>query len=165
MLFFTLNYTYTFFLFVNQYTLQYMMKLSRILPFLFLLLNISLINAQSPVSWAFSFEDKGDEVRVKATATMQKNWTIYSQHTEDNGPVPTAFYIDDNKVVFSETSKVKKEFDELFEVNVLKFKDKAEFEYTVKKGKKRAISGVVQFMCCDNEKCLPPTDVPFNYSW
>lgn len=142
-----------------------MIKLIRTLPVMAFFCHFSILVAQSPVSWYFDFKDNGEEVKVTATANIQKNWTMYSQHTEDNGPVPTAFYIDDNKVVFSETSKVKKEFDKLFEVNVLKFKDKAEFVYTVKKGKKRSVSGVVQFMCCDNEKCLPPTDVPFNYSW
>ena len=127
--------------------------------------HLSVLAAQSPVSWDFSFEDKGQKVKVIATATMQKNWTIYSQHTEDNGPVPTAFYINEKKVIFSEVSKVKKEFDELFEVSVLKFKEKAEFVYTFNKDMKRSFSGVVNFMCCDNEKCLPPKDVPFNYSW
>lgn len=123
------------------------------------------LSAQSPVQWSFSFEDKGNTVDILATATMNKKWTIYSQHTNDDGPVPTTFYLNNSKVVFTENSKVIKTFDELFEVEVLKFKETATFSYSFPKKDVNKITGKVRYMTCDDEKCLPPTDVMFNFSW
>jgi hypothetical protein len=123
------------------------------------------LSGQSPVQWSFSFEDKGNTVDILATAIMNKKWTIYSQHTNDEGPVPTTFYIDNSKVVFTENTKVITTFDELFEVEVLKFKETATFSYLFPKKDVNKITGKVKFMTCDDEKCLPPADVMFNFSW
>ena len=51
--------------------------------FIFFLLFSFSLYGQSPVNWNFEFRDKGDKIEVIATASMQKNWNIYSQHTED----------------------------------------------------------------------------------
>ena len=58
--------------------------------------------------------------------------------------------------------KAIKEFDNMFDVDVIKFKDKAIFtkKFPIKKGV--SLSGYVTYMTCDGEKCLPPTDVPFD---
>ncbi|MBK6362773.1 MAG: hypothetical protein IPL63_17615 [Saprospiraceae bacterium] len=133
--------------------------------FIFFLLFSFSLYGQSPVNWNFEFRDKGDKIEVIATASMQKNWNIYSQHTEDNGPIPTGFYIGEELVVFQENSKAIKHLDPLFEVNVIKFKENASFSYIYQKGAKKEIKGYVTFMACNDEKCLPPSDVPFNFTW
>lgn len=118
---------------------------------------------ESPVKWSFELKKINDtEYEIQASANIKKGWTLYSQFTEDNGPVPTSFVISDQEVKFVEKSKTTTEFDPLFEVNVIKFKDEAIFSYPVKKGNLPAIKGYVTFMTCDGEKCLPPTDVEFD---
>jgi hypothetical protein len=123
------------------------------------------ISGQSPVKWNFEFIDKGDKIEINATASMQKNWNIYSQHTEDNGPIPTEFYINEELVVFEEKSKALKQLDPLFVVNVIKFKENASFSFLYDKRDKKEIKGYVTFMACNDEKCLPPSDVPYNFTW
>jgi thiol:disulfide interchange protein DsbD len=100
-----------------------------------------------------------------ATATMQKTWVLYSQFTDDNGPIPTSFIVNDAEVKFEEKSKALKEYDDMIEVEVIKFKDKAVFtkKFPIKKGE--SISGYVTYMTCDGEKCLPPTDVAFDLKY
>jgi len=54
------------------------------------------------------------------------------------------------------------EMSEMFGVNVIKFKDKAEFRQKIKGASSgTTIKGNVSFMTCDAEKCLPPVSVPF----
>ncbi|HMR43954.1 MAG TPA: hypothetical protein PKC40_08975, partial [Saprospiraceae bacterium] len=65
---------------------------------LFLLLFFgTLANAQilQPVKWSFDSKSLGnDEFDLIFTATIKEGWTIYSQFTSDDGPVPTSFEFD-----------------------------------------------------------------------
>ena len=138
------------------------MYLSIIFSTVFSLLNI-FGEKTSPVSWTFETKKVDDHnIEVIAIATMQKSWVLYSQFTDDNGPIPTSFVVNNEEVKFDETSKAIKEFDNMFDVDVIKFKDKAIFtkKFPIKKGV--SLSGYVTYMTCDGEKCLPPTDVPFD---
>jgi len=117
----------------------------------------------SPVSWTFETKKIDDQnVEVIATATMQKTWVLYSQFTDDNGPIPTSFVVNNMEVKFDEKSKAIKEFDNMFDVEVIKFKDKAIFTKTFPVKKGESLSGYVTYMTCDGMKCLPPTDVNFD---
>ena len=43
-----------------------------------------------PVKWTFATEQISEtEHNITFTAHMDKGWTVYSQFTSDNGPVPT----------------------------------------------------------------------------
>ncbi|MBK8623568.1 MAG: hypothetical protein IPN79_17890 [Saprospiraceae bacterium] len=120
---------------------------------------------QNPVSWQFSFEEKGDQVVITALADIRSGWAIYGQEIGDDGPIPTRFFIEGLPIVFSEKSKGKKELDPIFEIEIKKFKKQAVFTHTISKGSTKKLEGFVTFMSCDDEKCLPPVDVPFKYSW
>ena len=117
----------------------------------------------SPVSWTFETKKEDDQnVEVIATATMQKTWVLYSQFTDENGPIPTSFVVNNTDVKFDEKSKAIKEFDNMFEVEVIKFKEKAIFTKTFPIKKGESLTGYVTYMTCDGVKCLPPTDVTFD---
>lgn len=118
-----------------------------------------------PVTWTFKYQDLGKKIKVTATASIDAHWAVYSQTTDDNGPVPTAFYVGDEKVFFQEKSKLIKHIDPLFEVEVKKFKKEAVFVGEFDKNSLKSREGKVVYMCCDDEKCLPPTDVAFKISW
>jgi len=119
-----------------------------------------------PVSWKFEVsQNEDDSYTLRATATMDAGWAIYSQHTGEGGPIPLSFTYDDTVNLIGKTeekSDAIKEMSELFEVEVIKFKKEAIFEqkFTPKKGQ-NAISGYLTFMCCDSNRCLPPNDVDF----
>lgn len=119
----------------------------------------------SPVLWTFSYEDKGNKVLVTATAKIAKNWAIYSQFTNDEGPIPTAFYVGEERLDWKEVTKPIKQMDPLFEIEVIKFKNQAIFTLEMEKSRIHSKDGKVIFMCCDDEKCLPPAEVAFKISW
>ena len=96
---------------------------------------------------------------------MQNDWVIYSQFTDDDGPVPTIFVVNDSDTKLEEKSKIFTEFDELFGVNVSKFKNKAVFTKRFKIEELPVLKGYVTYMTCDGAKCLPPTDVVFELNW
>lgn len=126
-----------------------------------------------PVKWTFSTEKINDtEYKLIYTAKIDKGWTVYSQYTSDDGPVPTEIVYESmdgiDLIGKGEESGEKKEgFDKLFEVDVIKYKDKKPFVITQKirvKDASQPISGYLTFMTCDNERCLPPTDVEFSFT-
>ncbi|MFK7984059.1 MAG: protein-disulfide reductase DsbD domain-containing protein [Saprospiraceae bacterium] len=144
------------------------MKLTYFLLFFSFLFSTN-INAQNPVKWDFAAKKIQDtEYEITFTATVASGWSIYSQHTDPSGPVPTVFGFDENanlefigKPV--ETGKKKEAFDELFGVKVIKFSGAVNFTQKVKvKSGAKAVTGYLEFMACDDEKCLPPKEVDFN---
>ena len=120
-----------------------------------------------PVSWGFEVTQNEDaSYTFKATAKMKGDWAIYSQHTEEGGPIPLKFTYEDGVSLVGETveeTEAIKKMSELFEIEVIKFKKEAVFTQIFKPEKgQSSIKGTLTFMCCDSKRCLPPTDVPFD---
>ena len=114
-----------------------------------------------PVKWDHKIEDLGNnEYKITSQGTIEKGWSIYSHYTEDNGPLPTIieFETADVKTIGSpeETGKQKKEFDKLFDVNVIKFS--ADQPYTISQklsvpeGSSNVI-GWISYMSCNDTRC------------
>ncbi len=128
--------------------------------------------AQDPVKWTFSakkISDKNYEIHV--TATIARPWNIYSQTTPEGGPLPTAIAFNKNPLVsfdgkIKENGTLKKKFEEVFDVDVLYYKDSVDFIQVVKvkNAAKTALTGTVEFMACNDEQCLPPKSIPFTIS-
>ena len=120
-----------------------------------------------PVSWDFKvMEIEDGSYDLVATAKMKGDWAIYSQHTSEGGPVPLKFTYEEDvelKGETKETSKAIKKISDLFEVEVIKYKKEAVFvqNFSPKEGQ-TSIKGTLKFMCCDNLRCLPPTEVAFD---
>ena len=124
-----------------------------------------------PVKWSFESSSLGnDEFELKMTATIDDGWSIYSQHTSDDGPVPTSFEFESKNFTaigdVQETGKKKEGLDPLFDVNVIKFvKGPVIFTQKVKvTDYSKPVSGYLTFMTCDDQRCLPPTDVDFSFA-
>ena len=142
----------------------------------FFLLFISLftltVSAQifSPVKWAVTLTPGADgNHTLVAKATIDEGWWVYSQFLEnEDGPIATTINFDAGshyKLVgkSKESDNAKKIFDKVFEMEVIKFQKYLTIEQKIKVlDASKAISGYVNYMTCDNERCLPPTDVEFN---
>ena len=127
----------------------------------------------SPISWTFETRHlEGDRFELIATATAENNWSLYSQFTDEGGPVPTTFYWEEGDHYervgdATEEGHRKEGVDELFGVNVIKFLSD---EPTVFRQEVRIldygtpITGEVEYMCCDDTQCLPPTTEPFSFT-
>lgn len=129
----------------------------------------SFSNAQlDPVSWEFVIEqsEKGT-TEIKCTATMDENWSVYSQFLDEGGPFPTTFSLnlDDGTSVILELEEPKVEpvYDEMFMMDIVKFKKKAVFHGEIPLDKFNGrVNGTVTYMTCDDSKCLPPKDINFS---
>jgi len=121
-----------------------------------------------PVKWSFDSEKVGEnEYKVKFTADVEEGWAIYSQFIKDGGPIATSFAIEENSDVelletVVEPEEKETKFDEMFDMELIKLKGQVEFYQMVKTSSKDAVlKGYLTFMCCDDKKCLPPTDIDF----
>ncbi len=140
--------------------------------FLFLgCLTIALNGQNDPVEWSFTAEKgKKGEFQFVGTAKLQPGWYIYSQFIGDDGPVPTSFAFDENSNYTlagkaAEIGDRKEGYDELFDMQIVKFGNQVAFSQPLKLlAKSATIKGSVEYMTCDDQKCLPPKSIDFNLS-
>lgn len=125
-----------------------------------------------PVHWETSVEQiSADEYNLIFTATMDPGWMLYSQHTEDGGPIPTTFYFDEGSHYtrigeVAEKGKKKEGKDPLFDnITVIKYpKGPVVFTQKVKASALgTAITCEVEFMSCNDETCTPPMLKQFTF--
>ncbi len=123
-----------------------------------------------PVKWSFTTKQiSPSETQLIYTATIDPSWHLYSQDIPDDGPVPTSFNYEKSPA-YSVIGKVKEpkaieEFDKNFDMVVKYFANKAVFTHNIKvlSDKDFQIKGFVEFMCCDDTRCLPPDEVDFTF--
>lgn len=140
-----------------------------------LMITSTSLSAQilEPVKWKFSTEEVSNtEHNLVFTASIDKGWTVYSQFTSDDGPVPTLLTFeskDGAELVGSgvETGHKKEGLDKLFDVNVIKYL--ADEKFVIKQkvnvsDDSKPISGYLTFMTCNDKTCLPPTDIDFTFN-
>jgi len=117
----------------------------------------------NPVKWDVKAEKiSNTEYDLIFSANIDQEWAIYSQFVGDNGPLPTIFTFtqSSNYNIIGDTqekdlNKVSK-YDEVFEMVVSKFYDKAIFSQRIEilnKSKDFKIKGNIEFMTCDNTRC------------
>lgn len=124
-----------------------------------------------PVKWSWEAKHlDGNEFELIYTATIDDGWSVYSQYLEsDDGPVKTSFTYDDGTHFKLEGKNVesgnkKEAFDEVFQMNLAKFKKTGIFTQKVTVSDySKPISGYLTFMTCDDKRCLPPTDVDYEF--
>jgi thiol:disulfide interchange protein DsbD len=144
--------------------------MKKIAVFLFSLIIGLQSNAQkiNPVKWNFEAVKKSDKkYDIVFTANVDAPWHIYSQFVK-KGPVPTSVKIKKNPLVqvngaVKEIGKIEKKLDKNFGAEIAYFSNKVQFVQTItlKAVSKTSISGEVEYMVCNDERCLPPTKVPF----
>jgi thiol:disulfide interchange protein DsbD len=125
-----------------------------------------------PVNWAFEAKMVNDTTfDLTFTASIQKGWYLYAQDLEDGGPIPTTIAFDPAEGLqligeISEAGPAIEGMDELFQMNVKKFKNEVIFtQRAILSEKTKVVSGYIEFMTCDDEQCLPPTEIPFAFSF
>lgn len=100
-----------------------------------------------------------NEFDVKINCTLDEGWHVYSQFTEEGGPLPTRFTFENNKDIeligkVKEVGKLEKKFDDLFGVNVSSFAHKVTFVQHVKiKSPNAILKGSFDGQVCQ-EACI-----------
>ena len=135
-----------------------------------------------PVTWEVKFNKISEtEVELVANASIIDGWNVYSQKLEsDDGPVATEIVLEEeleegqasnvtivsNEESTSAPSNKKSGVDPVFDMELTKYTH----DFTIKQRMKvadasKAIKGYLTYMTCDATKCMPPTDVEFNFSF
>lgn len=136
---------------------------------LFLLLSIisfTHLFAQEPYSYYVSLEDKGNgEVELTAAFTIDTKWYQYDINIPDGGPMPTNLTIDEIKgaelvgTFKSVNSKLKKKYDDIFQMEVGYYEQQATFVQRIKITDKAVFSleGVLRSQVCSeiDGQCIP----------
>ncbi len=145
----------------------------KIISFLLLSFVVYALQAQikDPIKFKTELTPLSDtEAEVVFTAAIDKGWHVYSTDLGDGGPISATFNVDNKSGVelVGKLKPVGKEvatFDKLFEMKVRYFENTAKFVQKVKfTGGAYAIEGYLEYGACDDESCLPPTQVPFKFS-
>lgn len=148
-----------------------MKKLFLLASAIFLSMGFSTAQIVTPVKWTWKAEQitKG-EYKLIFTATIDKGWHTYSQFIGDGGPVPTSLTFDKaNKDVqlsgkATETgSKVHSGHDAVFDMELKSFENDLTIQQRVKVLKDTKLTGTLEFMVCEDGRCLPPDQLDFSF--
>ncbi len=123
-----------------------------------------------PVKWATSVEKISDtEFKLVSKASIERGWHLYSQNVPENGPIPTTFTYDNSENDFKIVGNTSEEEghtvnDPVFEMKIKFFEKSASFEQLVEvTDATNRIHATVEFMVCDDERCLPPSEVELTF--
>jgi DsbC/DsbD-like thiol-disulfide interchange protein len=130
----------------------------------------AMAQSNKEVKWAFSAKKIADKVyEVHLTASINGDWHLYAQNVGVDGPVPTTFTFTKNPLLsfdgkVKELGKVIKKKEEVWGGVVNYYENTVDFVQIVKiKGSaKTSLAGKVEFMVCNDSKCLPPAEIPFS---
>jgi thiol:disulfide interchange protein DsbD len=121
-----------------------------------------------PVVWDFELKKTGtEEYEVQLTASLEAGWYIYSANLpSDEGPVATSisFSAPEGLSILGKVEEAGKKvegYDDLFGMNVIKYSSQVVFSQKIKVEDLDLLEGSVRFMTCDEHKCLPPKQIPF----
>lgn len=124
-----------------------------------------------PVAWSTSVEKISEtEYDLVVTTIIDPGWHLYSQKVPEDGPIPTTFAFESSEAytLVGETIEDEGEVvdDPVFMMRIKFFSDKAVFKQRVVfKSDPTTIQGSVEFMVCDDSRCLPPNEeaLVFNF--
>ncbi len=124
-----------------------------------------------PVKWSTAVQKVSDnQYKLITTATIEPGWHLYAQEVPEDGPVPTTFiYDDDNGAIKIIGNTVEEEGhtidDPVFQMVIKYFDKSAIFEQLIETSEPRtSVTAFVEFMVCDDSKCLPPKEVELTFT-
>ena len=130
---------------------------------------IASAQIENPVEWSYSAKKIGNkQYEVHLTATIEGKWHVYAQDAGE-GPEPTSFIFNKNPLIkligkVNEIGKLETSFDKNFNSTLKYYNKKVDFvqKISLKSSASTVLKGTVTYMVCNDNKCLPPKDVPFS---
>ena len=126
---------------------------------------------QDPVQFKTELKKISEtEAQIVFTGTIDAGWHVYSTELPEGGPISATFNTDKMEGVeldgkLTPQGKEIENYDKMFEMNVRYFEEKATFIQKLKiTATNYFIEGYLQYGSCNDENCLPPTDVEFSFS-
>ena len=125
----------------------------------------------NPVKFKASKKQVSDtEVQVMFTMSISKGWHVYSTGLPADGPVSATLHTDKAEGVkpiggLQHIGREISEMDPIFGIKLRYFENNVTFVQKYKiTGKTYNVKGYLEFGACNDEMCMPPTSVEFNYS-
>ena len=128
---------------------------------------VAFAQMPEPVKCTTSWKIVGDNVaELHISVAIDAGWHVYSTDLED-GPTAATLVVEtiegarlDGKLAF-EGKEIAK-FDEMFGMEVRYFEEMVTFvqRIIIEKADYK-VEGYFQYGACDDENCMPPTDVAF----
>ncbi|MBO7226815.1 MAG: thioredoxin family protein [Bacteroidales bacterium] len=149
------------------------MRLKRlVLGFLMAIVSLSAVGQQlNPAKWKYDVKPTSEnEAELVFTVTLDENWHIYSQHTDEMGPIGLSFSFDksaDYALVGGVSEpKPHEEYDEMFKCTVRSFSGTVVFKQKIKinSAKDFTVKGVMSYQLCNDGSCIAPEDIDFAFN-
>ena len=134
-------------------------------------LTSSFAQIQDPVQFKAEWKNISDtEAQIVFTGIIDAGWHVYSTELPEGGPISATFNTDKMEGIelvgkLTPEGKVIEAFDKIFEMQLRYFEGKATFVQKVKiTAPTYLIEGYLEYGSCNDENCLPPTEVSFSFS-
>ena len=139
---------------------------------LFFLVGIlpTIAQIQEPVQFQTTLKTLSEsEVEIVFNGSIDAGWHVYSTDLPSGGPISATFNVDQIQGAelvggLVPQGKEIKKFDKLFEMEVRYMEHTATFVQKLKiTDEKFFIEGYLEYGACNDENCLPPSEVPFSF--
>ncbi len=124
-----------------------------------------------PVSFSVSQKKLSEsEFEIVFTGKVEAGWHVYSTNIPDGGPTRATINFDEREGaepadVLTARGNVHKAFDNLFEMEVSYMENTAVFVQKMRiTDATYSVKGYLNYGACNDENCLPPTNVEFAFS-
>ncbi len=138
---------------------------------LMLLSILAMAQMQTPVHFSVSQKQVSpSEVDVIFTGKIDKGWHVYSTGLPDDGPISATLTSETSEGAKAEgklkaQGKEISQFDNLFGMKLRYFENSVTFVQRYKlTAEKYHIKGFLEYGACNDQSCLPPTQVDFDYT-
>ena len=132
---------------------------------------LAMAQMQTPVHFSVSQKQVSpSEVDVIFTGKIDKGWHVYSTGLPDDGPISATLTSETSEGVKAEgklkaQGKEISQFDNLFGMKLRFFENNVTFVQRYKlTAEKYHIKGFLEYGACNDQSCLPPTQVEFDYT-
>ena len=131
----------------------------------------ALPQIQEPVTFTQELRKvSATEAEIIFTGKIDKGWHVYSTDLGDGGPIAATLEVEqlsgatlDGKL--TPRGNEISDYDKLFEMQVRWFENEAQFVQRLKlTGGPWRIEGYLEYGACNDQNCLPPTDIDFSFS-
>jgi thiol:disulfide interchange protein len=141
-----------------------------------LLMTLSFFSATAqivePIHWKIDLNKLNDkELKLVFIATIDDGWHLYDTDLPEGGPIPTSFTYEKKQGLSpvgktASTTKPISKKDEIFNLVLSWYNKDATFvqRFTVSDPKSFLLKGSVRFMACNDESCLAPTSIDFEFN-
>ncbi|MFW5513262.1 MAG: protein-disulfide reductase DsbD family protein, partial [Prevotella sp.] len=145
--------------------------MKRVLTLTTLLITAVITFAQNPVHFTSALKmGKGAEAEIVFTGKIDKGWHVYSTNLGSDGPIEATFHTDKMDGVelvgkLTHRGREISQYDNIFGMKLRYFENSVQFVQKIKFTKPNfKLDCYLEFGACNDEMCMPPTQVELHKS-